>query len=140
MATLSHPAAQAARNLAVRLLLGFHAARDKMAATLSEIEIAYAGSPLSKGRHAGTRWAPEHYAGSPPGTGNTPRFVLYTMASSKGAALVERFPTLLEGPPRELHGHEGALLIVRPDGYVGLCAGANDWDKAEGYLERLAPV
>ena len=47
MATLSNPAAQAARNLALRFLLGFHAVRDRMATQMSEIEIAYAGSPLS---------------------------------------------------------------------------------------------
>jgi 2-polyprenyl-6-methoxyphenol hydroxylase-like FAD-dependent oxidoreductase len=140
MATLSHPAAQAARNLVVRFLLGLPAARDKMAATLSEIEIAYGGSPLSEGRHSGIRWAPEDYAGSPPGIGDTPRFVLYTMDAGRGAALVERFPTLLEGSPRDLHGHEGALIIVRPDGYVGLSAGANDWAKAEAYLQGLVPV
>ena len=56
--TLSHPAAQAARNLAIRFVLGLHTVQEKMAATMSEIEIAYAGSILSSGRHAGERLAP----------------------------------------------------------------------------------
>ena len=38
---------EAARNLAMRFLFGFHAVRDKIVTTISEIEIAYADSPLS---------------------------------------------------------------------------------------------
>ena len=70
--TLSHPAAQAARNVAVRFVLGLHTVQEKMAATMSEIEIAYAGSILSSGRHAGERLAPAHYDGAPPGAGRDP--------------------------------------------------------------------
>lgn len=33
---------------------------------------------------------------------------------------------------------ENRLLIVRPDGYVGLSAHADDWAAAERYLARLA--
>ncbi len=47
VATLTNPAAQAARNVAARFLLGFHAVRNEMVATMSEIDIAYAKSPLS---------------------------------------------------------------------------------------------
>jgi hypothetical protein len=30
------------------------------------------------------------------------------------------------------------LLIVRPDGYIGLSAAAEDWDAAEAYLRDLS--
>ncbi len=46
MATLTHPAAQAARNFVLHFVLGLHAVQDKMAATMSEIErIGYPGQP-----------------------------------------------------------------------------------------------
>jgi 2-polyprenyl-6-methoxyphenol hydroxylase-like FAD-dependent oxidoreductase len=139
MATLRNPAAEAARNLALRFLMGFHAVRDKMTATMSEIEIGYPDSPLSTGPHAGYRWAPEHYDGAPPGAGRAPRFVLYAGDAEKGAALAARFPTLVELKPRT-PDYQRQLHIVRPDGYVGFSSDQAAWDEAERYLQRLAPA
>jgi 2-polyprenyl-6-methoxyphenol hydroxylase-like FAD-dependent oxidoreductase len=139
MATLANPAAQAARNLALRVLLGFHAVRDKMAQTMSEIEIGYPGSPLSDGPLAGERWAPQHYDGAPPGAGQEPRFVLYAADSENAEALVARFPSLVESVVRR-PDEPLRVLIVRPDGYVGFSAEEADWDGAEDYLRRLAPT
>ncbi len=137
MATLSHPAAQGARNLALRVLLGFHAVRDRMATTMSEIEIAYAGSPLSVGPGSGARWEPDAYGGSPPGAGGAPRFVLYAADAERGAALAARYPGLLEPAPRS-PPDASVLVVVRPDGYVGLAAEGTAWDEAERYLHTLA--
>ena len=137
MATLSNPAAQAARNLALRFLLGLHAVRHRMATQMSEIEIAYAKSPLSGGPGAGARWEPEVYGGSPPGSGGKPRFVLYAADAVRGAALTGRFPGLLEPTPRSPQD-ASRLFVVRPDGYVGLSAGEAGWDDAERYLQALA--
>jgi 2-polyprenyl-6-methoxyphenol hydroxylase-like FAD-dependent oxidoreductase len=138
MATLENPAAQAARNLALRVLLGFHAVRDKMAVTMSEIDIAYPNSPLSVGTNAGGRWAPEHYDGAPPGAGKVPRFVLYAADAERAAAMVDRFPSLLEAVVR-MPDEPLRMAIVRPDGYVGFSAEETDWDAAERYLQALAP-
>ena len=69
MGTLAHPGAQAARNLVRRFMLGFHVVRDRMTTTMSEVDIAYANSFLSIGRHAGDRLSPDQYAGPPPGSG-----------------------------------------------------------------------
>ena len=138
MATLVNPAAQAARNLALRLLLGFHAVRDKMALTMSEIEIAYPDSPLSRGPLAGERWAPRDYDGAPPGTGKEPRFVLYAADSDRAEALVARYPSLVESVVRR-PDEPLRVLIVRPDGYVGFSAEEGDWEGAEEYLAALAP-
>ena len=137
VATLANPAAQAARDLALRFLLGFHAVRDRMASTMSEIEIAYANSPLSGGRHAGDRMPPEQYGGSPPGSGTAPRFVLFAADSARGSALAARFPGVLDPAPRPPPDPR-RLLVVRPDGYVGLSAGAEDWDGAAHYLSPIA--
>ena len=139
MGTLANPAALAVRNLVLRLMLGLHAVQDRMATTMSETEIGYAGGPLSKGRHAGRRLDPEQYAGAPPGTGSLPRWVLYTEDPERGAAMVKRFAALLE-PASRAPAHPGELLIVRPDAYIGLSAGQDHWDMAERYLETLAEV
>lgn len=137
LATLSNPAAQFARNLALRFLLGLHAVRDRIATTMSEIEIAYRESPLSHGPGAGARWPPEAYAGLPPGAGGEPRFVLYAADMRRGAALTRRFPRLLEPAPRP-SPERSDLVIVRPDGYVALAAREAAWDDAERYLSTLA--
>ena len=135
-ANLSNPLLQALRNHAIKLLLGFHGIRETMAEMLSEIDIAYAGCPLSVGPHAGDRLSPEHYAGAPPGK-DAPLFVLYAADPTKGDALAARYPALLEARTRPPHDSRH-LLIVRPDGYTGLVADANDWDAAANYLDQLA--
>ncbi|KQP15760.1 FAD-dependent monooxygenase [Methylobacterium sp. Leaf93] len=138
MATLSNPVAQEVRNLALRFMLGFHVVQDRMAATMSEVEIAYPDSPLSHGPQAGMRWAPAQDDGKPPGSGSVPLFVLYAADSERGAAFAARFPALLEPAPR--HSPEGdRLILVRPDGYVGFSGTAGSWDEAERYLSRLSP-
>ncbi|GJE69419.1 FAD-dependent monooxygenase [Methylorubrum podarium] len=135
MATLANPLAQAARNRALHLLLGLPAVRRRMAATMSEIEIAYPASPLSVGPGAGRRWRPEDAAGPPPGAGADPRFVLYAADPERGTALAARFPGLVQPAPRN-NPEPGRLHLVRPDGYVGLAAGGNDWDAAARYLKE----
>ncbi|CAO4195115.1 FAD-dependent oxidoreductase [Methylorubrum extorquens] len=139
MATLTHPLAQAVRNRALRLFLGFHTVRRRMAATMSEIAIGYPASPLSIGPGAGRRWRPEDAAGPPPGAGTDPRFVLYAADAERGAALAARFPGLVQPAPRANPEPE-RLHLVRPDGYVGLAAGAADWDAAAHYLKERGPV
>ena len=137
MGTLTHPAAQAARNLVLRFMLGFHAVQQQMATTMSEVEIAYAKSPLSIGSHAGDRLAPQQYDGPPPGAGAAPRFVLFSADKAKGTALAARFPGILEPKVRTPLDTRG-LLIVRPDGYIGLVADGHGWTEAERYLHRVA--
>jgi 2-polyprenyl-6-methoxyphenol hydroxylase-like FAD-dependent oxidoreductase len=143
MATMSNPAAQAVRNLALRFALGFHAIQDRMAVTMSETEIAYPDSPLSVGSGhaphglaAGERLLPAQYHGAPPGAGTTPHFVLFA-GEDRGSALAARFPALVEAAVRR-PVDPGRLLIVRPDGYTGLSVGAEDWDAAERYLHDLS--
>lgn len=144
MATLAHPAAQGVRNLALRFALGLAPIRDRMALQMSEIEIAYEASPLSrslrKGGHglvAGARLPPDLFAGVPPGSGGRARFVLYAEANEGSADLLRRFPSLVE-PEARPAPEAGLLLIVRPDGYIGFCGRAGDWAEAARYLDALA--
>jgi hypothetical protein len=143
MATLSNPAAQAVRNLTLRFALGFHTVQDRLAVTMSETDIAYRDSPLSVGGKGaphglapGERLRPALYDGAPPGAGTTPRFVLFA-TGDKAAALAARYPALVEAAPRT-PPEPGRLLILRPDGYIGLSAGAEDFERAEAYLRDLA--
>jgi len=143
MATMSNPAAQGLRNRALRFALGFHAIQDRMAVTMSETEIAYPDSPLSAGNGhaphglaAGERLLPAQHHGPPPGAGTAPRFVLFAEGVA-AVALAARFPALVEAAVRRPID-PGRLLIVRPDGYIGLSAGAEDWAAAERYLRDLS--
>lgn len=144
MATLAHPAAQGVRNLVLRFALGLAPIRDRMALQMSEIEIAYEASPLTRGLHAGAhglmagaRLPPDLYAGPPPGAGKTPRFVLYAEAGPGRADLLARFPALLE-PAARPAPQGGLILLVRPDGYIGFAGKAGDWAEATTYLDVLA--
>ena len=136
MATISNHSMLAARNLALRMMLGLHAVQDRMATTMSEKAIGYVGGPLSRGSHAGRRLDPKHYNGLPPGSGTAPRWVLYATDAQQGVALTGRFSTLLEPEPR-VPQDPRELLIVRPDAYIGLSAGQGQWSEAERYLTRL---
>lgn len=133
--TIANPAAQAVRDAVAHFALGFEAVRERMATQMSETDIAYAKSPLSVGKHAGDRFAPEHYAGPPPGGGDDPRFVLYAADHETGAALAARFPGLVQPEPRT-PAEAGRITIVRPDAYVGFSGAANAWDAAGDYLGR----
>ena len=135
-ATLANPAAQAARNFALRVALGLHAVEKGVATTMSEIDIAYGASPLSVGRNAGARLAPEKYDGTPPGAGDMPRFVLHAADAAKAATVAAQFPDIVEAAPRRPPASR-ELLLVRPDGYVGLVAGEDKWADAEAYLARV---
>ncbi len=139
VATLSNPAAQAARNLAIRVLLGFPAVRHRMATQMSEAAIGYPDSPLSEGQGAGARLPPGDHGGAPPGSGPSPRFVLYAANAERGTALASRFPTLVEPQVRE-PAAGGGTMVVRPDGYIGFTGTSDAVKAAEAYLERQRPA
>jgi 2-polyprenyl-6-methoxyphenol hydroxylase-like FAD-dependent oxidoreductase len=136
VATLANPIAQALRNTAVHVMLGFDAVQHRMAAAMSETDIAYPDSPLSVGPHAGLRLDPGHYDGPPPGAGRDPRFVLYARDREGGRSLQSRYPNLLERDPRQ-PSDGAALMIVRPDGYLGFTSPSDDWAGAASYLDGL---
>lgn len=136
VATLSNPIAHAARNLAIRVVLGFPAARRTMATQMSEIPIGYPESPLSEGSGSGARLAPADYDGAPPGAGRVPRFVLYAADTVRASPFAEQHSRILEARARRLPDGPG-ITIVRPDGYVGFTGGAEEWEKATRYLARV---
>lgn len=137
VATLSNPAAQAARNLAIQVLLGFAPVRGGIATEMSEIGIGYPDSTLSQGPGAGLRFPPGDYGGPPPGAGDDPRFVLYAADRQGGAALASRFPALVAPGVRRPPDGDGTML-VRGDAYVGFAAKPAALPEAEAYLRSWA--
>ena len=134
-AKLSNPLLRATRNGAIRWLLRLRGVRRAMAGMLSEIDIDYRQSTLSCGPHAGERVPPEHYAGPPPGQ-VAPRFIVHAADAARGDALAARHPELLE-PRTRAPLERRPLSIVRPDGYIGFVAGADEWDAAGAWLQEL---
>lgn len=136
LGTLSNPIAQAARNLALGVALGFDAVQDRVATQMSETGVGYPDSLLSRGRGAGRRLPPEDYDGAPPGAGTSPRFVLY-VEGAQGASLAARFPETVEPVVRTPPEGKG-LMLVRPDGYIGFAGDRDAWSAAEDYLRHYA--
>jgi 2-polyprenyl-6-methoxyphenol hydroxylase-like FAD-dependent oxidoreductase len=133
---------QSIRNHLASMVFGFLAVREKAAAALTEISIGYPASPLnSTGAHvhapkAGER-APIRDGERPVGAGDAPRFVLFADADEETAQLIARYRNLLETEVRAPF-HSGGLWLVRPDGYVAVAAGGDDWKRAADFLDGVA--
>jgi 2-polyprenyl-6-methoxyphenol hydroxylase-like FAD-dependent oxidoreductase len=146
LAIMRNPVAQMVRNFAARIVLGLAQVQHRMADTLTELEIAYPDSPLSvTGEYAphggdlpraGQRWLAVAGDGAPIGAGGRPRFAIFGRGEDL-ARIAQRFSALAEmrDPPP---GIGEALWIIRPDGYVGLVAQAEDVAAAEAYLAAIA--
>jgi 2-polyprenyl-6-methoxyphenol hydroxylase-like FAD-dependent oxidoreductase len=128
-AILRNPIAQGLRNAVVKFATSFPAIRHKIADQLTEMDIGYPESPLSHGPKAGERW-PHRL---PAGTGGA----RFTAVGPAGAvtALSTKFPKLVVASPTT----DGALRLVRADGYVGFAGSAKDQAQAEVYLAAIAP-
>lgn len=139
-AVTRNPLLQALRNTFVRLALSFPQLVHVMADTLSELNIAYPDSPLSKagapgahGTRPGLRW-PEVLGG-----GDTaPRFAALGPAAAV-ADLARRFPDLVDPVGASPRADARDLVLVRPDGYVGFAGAAADTSGAAAYLAAIAP-
>jgi 2-polyprenyl-6-methoxyphenol hydroxylase-like FAD-dependent oxidoreductase len=147
VAILRNPIAQTVRNAAAKFVLGLSQVQRHISDSLSEIEIAYPEGPLSvAGPHAphggklptaGERWAPVVGDSAPIGSGAVP---LFAMAGPEDviAQLAARFPGLVDAQSRPSPSQDG-LWVIRPDGYVGLVAGRDEYVAAEQYLAAIAP-
>jgi 2-polyprenyl-6-methoxyphenol hydroxylase-like FAD-dependent oxidoreductase len=132
-AIMRNPIAQGLRNAVARFALGFPLIQERAANMLSETDIGYPTSSLSRTGHhadgprAGMRWPdrlpmeptkPQFLALGPPGV---------------VAELAQAFPALVQAGPQA----EG-LKLIRPDGYVGFDGSPTDRAEAEAYLRALA--
>jgi hypothetical protein len=142
VATMRNHTAQAARNLFGRLLLGLSPVRKAMVDTMTEVSVGYDHSPLNgPGIHRGDIPAPgqrlEPIARQTPvGSGKTPRFALFAARSSKVSALAMTFSNLIDAEIRAPID-PGAILLVRPDGYVACAAEADKVGVIADYLGAI---
>lgn len=134
---------QSVRNHVASLLFGFAPVQHTAANLLSETLVAYHDSPLNEehgfghgGPKAGHR-APLREEEAAVGSGGTPRFVLFAEPNAAIEAVLADYAAMVE-PELRAPFDRGAMWLVRPDGYVGLKAGARDAGALRGYLKRIA--
>jgi 2-polyprenyl-6-methoxyphenol hydroxylase-like FAD-dependent oxidoreductase len=137
--TLHSPVAQGLRNVVGHLVLGLAPVREAVAANITEVSVGYPDSPLNGpglrgGPAPGTRFAPASEQ-DPVGAGNAPLFTLFAERTPAIEELVQQFGKLISQDVRP-PPCEGALWLVRPDGYVA-CSSDDPADIAT-YLRRLA--
>jgi 2-polyprenyl-6-methoxyphenol hydroxylase-like FAD-dependent oxidoreductase len=137
--TMRNPVAQTVRNLVGHVMLGLSPVQHAFADTMTEVAIGYAKSPLNgpslggAGPKSGGRVVP--IAGRVPvGSGDMPRFALFTEQTPATAGLMRRFEGLLD-PDIRPPLRESGIWLVRPDGYVA-CS-SHDADVVAGYLDGI---
>jgi 2-polyprenyl-6-methoxyphenol hydroxylase-like FAD-dependent oxidoreductase len=140
---MRNPVAQTVRNVVGGFLFGLAPVRRTMAETLTEIAIGYPESPINGPRAVGVagpvpgeRVRPS--AGQEPvGAGNAPRFALCAVASEAVQRLCARHADMLESAPRPPLA-EGAVHLIRPDGYVASAVAPGDEPRIDAYLSGLS--
>ena len=75
--------------------------------------------------------------GHPVGSGDRPRFAIFSVADERSAALIARHADLLEAETRAPFADDG-IWLVRPDGYVAMTARRGQWDGVGAYLDGIA--
>lgn len=134
---------QLLRNAVAHHVLGYSAVQHAMTENLSELNIAYPGSPLTgssarrlKGPTPGNRMAPR--AGEiPVGSGDRPLFAVLATASVGLASVLARHAGTVEATPRT-PDDPAIIVLVRPDGYVAMTSAAEDWQDIDAYLDRIS--
>jgi 2-polyprenyl-6-methoxyphenol hydroxylase-like FAD-dependent oxidoreductase len=158
VAILRNPIGQAVRNTLIGLLAQLPGVQRKIAATLTELDIAYPKTPLNKlgaaaprGRgipQPGDRASPRWQIGAP--TTREPRFTLVLAGVLAGqsrndgpaiphaaAALAKRFDGLLTLKATGSVEDKSGLWLVRPDGYIALAAGPDEWNAVDAHLGTM---
>jgi 2-polyprenyl-6-methoxyphenol hydroxylase-like FAD-dependent oxidoreductase len=143
MAVMRGGIKQSIRNHVASLIFGFAPVKHTMANLLSEVAVAYSNSPLNAqsahvhgGPEPGKR-APIRVSEPAVGSGNTPRFALFSEETPPSRSLLSKYPNLVEPSPRKPYA-DGGIWLVRPDGYVALAAKHDAWNDVDTYLGRFA--
>ena len=152
LATLRQPVAQMFRNQTFAMLMRFAAVRRVFARTMSELDIRYPKSPLSRGRHSaalrpGDR-APDA-AALIDGRRmqlfdalNRDGFTLLAVGATEAPGAIDlaaRFHPWVKAVTASAEGEMTArygagLYVIRPDWYVGLIGRAGQYNRAGHYL------
>jgi hypothetical protein len=136
--TLRNPVAQSVRNLVGHVMLGLAPVQQAFADTMTEVSIGYPASPLNGPSLRGVPAPGERVVPAadqiPAGAGGAPLFALFAERTPAVADLLRQLGGLLDREVRR-PVREGAILLVRPDGYAA-CA-ADRPAVIAGYLEGL---
>jgi 2-polyprenyl-6-methoxyphenol hydroxylase-like FAD-dependent oxidoreductase len=150
VASLGVPRGQAKnalRSQIASLLFGVEPALLATTKTIGEDAVEYPESPLNAGGPGvddgpaeGER-APIRAGEASFGAGDRPRFALCADASNEAGrhgaeVLLGIYNDFLEEEVRAPFA-AGGLWLVRPDGYVALAGGSEDWDKVAAYLDQI---
>ncbi len=157
MGTLRNPVLQALRNAMLPLFTRLPALRRAIASMLGELDIAYRESVLSRKAASATAGderpgerVPDQTVRSQDGESvplyeylRSGRFCVLASReqaeSQQAADVLKRFGDVCELATSDRPVRE--LRVVRPDGYLGLEAGPDDWKAVTDYLiEILSPV
>ncbi len=130
VALLRNPIVQSIRNFVVSHVTRLSPVQQRMAEQITELDIAYPGSPLTVGD--GRRMAGRLQGDLRIGGGSLPRLTLLHPRRHAAAGLAGRWPGLVQA----LEAEVDQPTLVRPDGYVAL--ETEDFDAITRYLETLA--
>lgn len=131
VALVRNPIVQRIRNFVVSHVTHLSPVQQRMAEQITELDIAYPGSPLSVG--GGHRMNGALQADLRIGGGHLPRLTLLYPDGHAGAGqLAAAWPGLVNG----LEGRVRHPTLLRPDGYVAI--ETDDLDAIARYLEPLA--
>jgi 2-polyprenyl-6-methoxyphenol hydroxylase-like FAD-dependent oxidoreductase len=128
-AMIANPLEQDLRNFVTHIVMGFRPIQHRVAIRLSELFVGYPNSPLNHGHvrgKAGPAPGQRYLAQEPFGAGDQPRFALCAPDDAQTRAFLAEHPRLVEAEPRAI-ASDGAMRLIRPDGYVAAVAKAGDW-------------
>lgn len=144
----AHPVVRAVRDRVAAVLGGVSLVRDRVTRAVSELAVGYRGSPIAVDRgpsaalRAGDRIAP---VPADPRLGVVPIAGARTTAEGHRrlalcAAYARTSPHVEVRPGSDVHGHdEDAILVVRPDGYVGLRLSPADPERFAAWIDKVCP-
>lgn len=138
VATIKNPVLQRIRNAAGHLLLGISFVTREVADTMAEVAIHYPDSPLNGphmrlGLQPGDR-VPPTVGQSPVGSGDAPKFALFTDDRTACETLIQKFGSLVDAEIRPSLA-AGSISLARPDGY--LACSADQPPIIAAYLRKL---
>lgn len=122
--------------------LGLSPVRKAMVDNMAEISVGYDRSPLNGVSFHGATCLPGRRLAPiagwiMPGSGSRPRFAVFAENSNELRMLIERFPGLVD-PSIKSPVDPGAIVLVRPDGYVACTAKSGNVDVISRYLGAIA--
>jgi 2-polyprenyl-6-methoxyphenol hydroxylase-like FAD-dependent oxidoreductase len=161
IATLRNKPAREVRNTLAWLLMKLPLFRRLFAAAMTELDIAYPNSALSRqgAGYAGKLKPGDRAPDAHVAAGEMKRVALFDMLNREGFTLLgiggkaielpERYADLIEtvhlAAEQDVAGELAArygegLFLIRPDWYIGLCAAPSDMRAVEDYLSEWLKV